>query len=568
MIELVDDMLKKGIVQPSTSAWASPIVLVPKRDGTLRFCVDYRKLNAMTKKDVYPLPRIDDILDTLGNSRYFTTLDLASGYWQIEMDPASREKSAFITHHGLFEFCRMPFGLCNAPATFQRLMQTVLAGLEWHSCFIYLDDILIASKTFEEHLSHLRLVFDRLRKAGLTLKPKKCFFVQREVYYLEHVISRNGIRPDPMKTQKVKQFPPPTDVTRVRQFLGLASYYRRFVPGFSRIAAPLHALTKKNAQFEWTQECQTAFDILKQLLVTAPVLAYPRFGPSEEFVLETDASLQGLGAVLGQRQSDSHVHPIAYASRSLQPHESNYDITELETLAVVWAVKTFRPYILGHHCVLLTDHSACTSLLNAAHSSAKLARWAMAIQEHDLEIRHRSGRSNASADALSRNPVTVTAQESGDVPVLQVSAGPVNILQEDIQEQRFEDIAKHQYSDPKLSAMIDYLNSGKLPDDDCQAKKLVMEHSQYALIDQVLHHENPVDHGCWRVVVPAELQPAVLQEVHRGNFGGHFAEKRIYETLRKRYWWKGMRGDVRKYCRSCLECITRRGPGRASRPPL
>ena len=242
VVELIDDMTDKGIVQPSTSAWASPIVLVPKRDGSLRFCVDYRKLNAITKKDVYPLPRIDDILNTFGKSRYFTMLDLASGYWQIEMDPASREKSAFRTHHGLFEFCRMPFGLCNVPATFQRLMQTVLAGLEWRCCFIYLDDILIASQTFEEHLEHLRLVFDRLRKAGLTLKPKKCFFVQQKVQYLGHVISPEGIMPDPAKTEKVKQFPMPTDVTKVRQFLGLTSYYRRFVPRFSSIAAPLHAL--------------------------------------------------------------------------------------------------------------------------------------------------------------------------------------------------------------------------------------------------------------------------------------------------------------------------------------
>ena len=214
---------------------------MPKRDGSLRFCIDYRKLNAITKKDVYPLPRIDDILDILGKSRYFITLDLASGYWQIAMDPANHEKSAFVTHHGLFEFNRIPFGLCNAPATFQRLMQKVLACLEWHCCFIYLDDILVASETFEEHLQHLKLVFDHFREACLMLKQKKCFFVQLEVHYLGHVISAECIKPDHTKTEKVKQFPMPTDVTQVCQFLGLASYYRQFVPNFLSIAAPLYA---------------------------------------------------------------------------------------------------------------------------------------------------------------------------------------------------------------------------------------------------------------------------------------------------------------------------------------
>ena len=264
----------------------------------------------------------------------------------------------------------MPFGLCNA--TFQRLMQAVLSGLEWRVCFVYLDNILVCSKTFQEHLEHLNLVFERLRRAGLTLKPRKCFFLQEEVHYLGHLISCKGIAPDPAKTQKVREFPVPTDVTKVRQFVGLASYYRRFVPGFAHIANPLHALTKKEVPFSWTEECQSTFDRLKKLLVASPVLAHPQFGTGKEFVLETDASLEGLGAILSQRQSDGYLHPIAYASRCLQPHERNYAITELETLGLVWAAKHFCPYLLGYHCVAFTDHSACTSLLNAAHPSGKL----------------------------------------------------------------------------------------------------------------------------------------------------------------------------------------------------
>ena len=266
--DMVTEMQERGIVQPSTSPWASPVVLVPKKDGSMRFCVDYRRLNSMTKKDVYPLPRVDDILDTLGNAKYFTTLDLASGYWQVPLDDDSRPKTAFTTHQGLFEFVRMPFGLCNAPATFQRAMQTVLAGLEWRDCFVYIDDILVVSRTFEEHLQHLEQVFDRLRKANLRLKPKKCSFLCKEVSYLGHLISVEGVRPDPEKTEKVKCFPEPRDVTQVRQFLGLASYYRRFVPNFAKIASPLHVLLKKDNVFQWSAECSSAFQQLKDVLTS------------------------------------------------------------------------------------------------------------------------------------------------------------------------------------------------------------------------------------------------------------------------------------------------------------
>ena len=407
--EMIDEMLSQGVVQHSQSPWASPIVLVKKKDGGLRFCVDYHQLNRVTKSDVFPLPRIDDTLDLLSGAKYFTTHDLASGYWQICMDPASQEKTAFITHSGLYEFKKMPFGLVNAPATFQRLMEVVLSGLARDGCMVYLDDILVFGRTLGEHNDNLAKVFQRLRSAGLTLKPKKCKFVQTEVCYLGHVVSAEGVRTDPSKLQAILEFPVPDNVKALRSFLGLASYYRRFIPQFSKIAGPLFNLTKKNSLFAWTSLCQETFDRLRKLLTSALVLVYPDF--RVPFILETDASISGLGAVLAQKQADGLVRPIAYASRTLQDHEKRYGITELEGLGVVWAVKHFRPYLYGHHCDIYTDHEALKSLLNTPQPSGKLARWGMAIQELDLRILHRTGKSNVNADALSRAPIAGTGKE-------------------------------------------------------------------------------------------------------------------------------------------------------------
>ena len=352
--------------------------------------------------NVFPLPRVDGSLDLLSKSRYFSTLDLASGYWQVEMDPDSIEKTAFTTHSGLYEFVVMPFGLCNAPATFQRLMESVLVGLAREVCVVYLDDILVMGETFEEHLENLASVFDRLRQAGLRLKPSKCYLARWEVEYLGYVVSAKGVAADPRKMEAVRAFPTPSNLKSLRSFLGLASYYRRFIPNFAKVVNPLHALTRKDAHFDWSPTCQTAFEDLKRLLTEAPLLAFPVF--SKGFLLETDASGTGLGAVLAQVQEDGTTRPIAYASRTLQKHEQHYGVTELEALGVVWAVRHFRPYLYGHQCDVYTDHDALKSLLNTPQPSGKLARWGMAIQELDLHIHYRPGKKNANADALSRAP--------------------------------------------------------------------------------------------------------------------------------------------------------------------
>ena len=375
--KLVEEMLEQGVIVPSSSPWASPIVLVMKKDGSTRFCVDYRKLNATTKLDVFPLPRIDESLDLLSGTQYFTSLDLASGYWQVGMAPDSQEKTAFTTNTGLYEFTVMPFGLCNAPATFQWLMENVLAGLARDKCLVYLDDILVIGQTFEEHLTNLREVFSRLRRAGLKLKPTKCKLLRKEVDILGHVVSRQGIAADPKKVMAVTEFPRPTDLRALHAFLGLTSYYRCFVPCFSTVAYPLYALTRKDVPFKWTTDCEAAFVTLKTMLTRAPVLAYPQFGKG--FLLETDASGVGLGAVLSQTQSDGTIRPVAFASRTLQVHEKNYGISELEALGVVWAMKHYCHYLYGHQCTVYTDYEALKSLLNMPHPSGKLARWGMTL---------------------------------------------------------------------------------------------------------------------------------------------------------------------------------------------
>ena len=398
--EEIQRMLKQGLIEKSRGPWASPVVLARKKNGKLRFCVDYRALNKVTKKDEYPLPRIEDMLDALGGAAYFTSLDLASGYWQVEMKPEDREKTAFITQFRTFQFKVMPFGLCNAPATFQRLMDEVLQGILWDFVVVYLDDLNIYSRDFNGHLMHLRDVFDRLRQAGLRLNPEKCKFISSELIFLGHVIDQQGIRTDPEKVEKVKNFPIPKTLTQLRSFLGLASYYRKFIKGFSGIAGPLNKLLKKNVIFHWTVQQQQAFEDLKNRLTSSLILIYPDW--TKEFVLFTDASTFALGAVLAQKDHKNQDRVVAYASRSLLPAEKNYTATELECLAAVWAITKFHHYVHGKHFTLITDHSALCHLFNVTTPNGRIARWVMKLQAYDFTTEHRSGKKHQNVDSLSR----------------------------------------------------------------------------------------------------------------------------------------------------------------------
>lgn len=397
----VEDMLSRGIITPSSSPWSSPVVLVDKKDGTKRFCVDYRELNKHTIKDSFPLPRIDESIDYLAGAKYFCTLDLAAGYWQVPLDDEAKQKSAFVVPGGLFEFQVMPFGLCNAPSTFQRLMETVLAGLQWKIALIYLDDVIVFGSSVEEVVDRLQVIFTRLREAKLKLKPKKCHLFQREVLYLGHIVSERGVSTDPAKVEVVATWPTPTNVTEVRSFLGLASYYRRFIYKFSDVARPLTALTKKENPFIWTDKCETAFQTLKEKLTTAPILAYPRMGVG--FILDTDASQFAIGAVLAQK-NEGKEEVTAYGSKTLSPAEQNYCVTRRELLAVVYFLKYFRPYLYGQDVTVRTDHGALTWLLKFKNPEGQLARWLEVISQYKLTIIHRAGRAHSNADGLSRRP--------------------------------------------------------------------------------------------------------------------------------------------------------------------
>ena len=512
-------MQEKDVIEPSASPWASPIVLVRKKDGSTRFCVDYRKLNSVSRKDAYPLPRIDDTLDTLAGAQWFSTLDLISGYWQVEVDPRDRPKTAFCTTEGLFQFKVMPFGLCNAPATFQRLMDLVLAGLQWSHCLVYLDDVIVLGKSFSDHLQNLQTVFARLRQAGLKLKPTKCSLLQQKVQYLGHIVSRSGVAVDPAKVEKVQTWPVPKTIQEVRQFLGFCSYYRQFIQNFAQIAKPLHRMMEKNAKFKWTSESGKAFALLRKELSTTPVLAYPDF--SKQFIVDPDASDSGIGAVISQVDDQGTERVVAYGSRLLSKPERQYCVTRRELLAAVFFIDQFRPYLLGRHFLLRTDHGGLTWLMNCKEPEGQMARWLEKLQEYSFQIVHRRGRKHNDADSLSR----LSWKQCGYQPSEQIPATAVS-LQMGITS---AELHKLQQEDSMIHPVLASKISGEKPKPD-QIKqyslhtiRLLGLWDQLILKDNVLYSHFVTTDGSndhLQLVVPKSLQEIALKQTHdHGHLG-------------------------------------------------
>ncbi|KAI9999614.1 hypothetical protein NQD34_018344 [Periophthalmus magnuspinnatus] len=398
----VADMLEMGIIEPSRSEWCSPVVLVPKKeDPKLRFCVNFSKLNAVSAFDPYPMPRVDELIERLGHASYLTTLDLCKGYWQVPLDKASRDLTTFRVPSGLFRFRMMPFGLHGAPATFQRLVDEVLRGAEDYAA-AYIDDIVIFSQSWEEHLRHLSDVFRRIQEAGLVINAQKCHIAKPEVQYLGYVIGAGGIHPQVSKVEAISATPLPNTKRRLRSFLGLVGWYRRLIPDFATRSAPLSDMTCKNSpvQVKWTPETVRAFNDLKDCLCQQPVLQCPDF--ELPFTVQTDASGVGLGAVLLQGEEGNQL-PVQYISRKLFPREKKYSTIEKEALAIKWALDTLRYYLIGKDFVLETDHRALQWIHNMKDTNARITRWYLSLQPFCFKVQYKPGHKNVVADFLSRD---------------------------------------------------------------------------------------------------------------------------------------------------------------------
>lgn len=401
----IQKMIDDDIIEAAKSEWSSPILLVPKKsnnDNKWRLVVDYRKLNDCIVDDKFPLPSITDILDSLSGSVYFSHLDLNQGYYQVALDENSREYTAFTTSTGQYQMKRLPMGLKTSPSAFSRVMSVAMSGLTYDKCFIYLDDLVVFGRNLEVHNKNLTDVLERLRKINLKLNPEKCSFMKKEILYLGHLVSENGVLPDPSKVEILQNYPVPTNTDEVKRFVAFCNYYRKFIKNFAEITNPLNKLTRKNVTFLWTDRCQHAFETLKHALTTPPVLDFPDFSDKNEFVIQTDASGTAVGAVL----CNKNMKPVAYASRPLNKAELNYPTIQKELVAIVWAVKYFRPYVYGKSFTIMTDHRPLIYLFSMKDPSSRLLKFRLALEEYDFKILYVKGKDNSVADALSRISIT------------------------------------------------------------------------------------------------------------------------------------------------------------------
>ncbi|WVZ49816.1 hypothetical protein U9M48_001142 [Paspalum notatum var. saurae] len=391
----LDELLEKGLIRCSVSPWGAPVLFVKKKDGSMRLCIDYRELNAVTLKSKCPLPRIDDLLDQLKGAKYFSKIDLVSGYHRIKIHEEDIPKTAFVTRYGHHEFTVVPLGLTNAPAYFMNLMNLILKEELYQFVVVFTDDTLIYSKTREQHEKHLRAVLEKLRRNQLHGKYSKCKFWLEKISLLGHVWTTEGVSVDPKKIDAVSNLKTPRNVTEIRSFLGLAKYYRRFFENFSKIAKPMTELLKNKVSFEWNDKREKSFQCLKDKLTTTPVLTL--LDLQKDFVVYCDASRQGLGCVLMQ---DNHV--VSYASRQLRAHEENYPTHDLELAAVVHALKIWRHYLIGNKCDIYTDHKSLKYIFTQSELNMRHRRWLESIKDYELEINYHPEKANVVADVLSR----------------------------------------------------------------------------------------------------------------------------------------------------------------------
>lgn len=614
----IEKLQRQGVIRPSSSPWASPIVLVHKKDGSVRFCTDYRRLNQCTKKDAFPIPRTEDCIDAVAGASIFSTMDITSAYHQIPVHENDIPKTAFVTKYGLFEYVTMPFGLCNATATFQRLMELALSGLQWSSCLIYLDDVIVFSKDFHSHISRLAAVLTKIQQAGLKLKPSKCRFLRNEVNFLGHVISEKGILPNPDNIKKVAEWPLPRSVKEVRSFLGLGNYYRRFVKNYSKLAKPLTELTKRNLIFSWTPRCQEAFDQLKNELTGPEVMAYP--SDDGEYILDCDACDVSIGCVLSQVQNQKE-RVIAYGSRTLNKAERNYCVTDKELLAVKHFIENYKHYLLGRKFLVRSDHQALKWLFSLKEPKSRIARWIEILSAFDFEVEYRKGTQHGNADALSRCPdpkICACLMEGplkcGPCPkcirktdvmqgiqhgyvidqVRSVAEGTKGYSNNDIGDTPDAEVVRQaavrwlspysskvlkskQAEDPDIGPIMQWKEAGNRPRSEaiCPTSPATRSYWHYwdslELVDGVLlrrftKKNNTGSH--LQLLVPRSLRDEVLHQMHDTVMAGHLGQKKTREKTLQRFFWHGIREDINLWCMKCDVCAATKMPSKTIRAPL
>jgi hypothetical protein len=534
----INEMLKQKIIRPSSSSFSAPIVLVKKADGkSWRFAIDYRQLNENTKKEVYYLPLITDIVELVGGKQLFSCFDFQSGFHQLDVEPRHVERTAFATFLGLFEYLRMPFGLCGAPNSFQKMMEKIRKELS-AAFFVYLDDVILASHNEEEHLRDIENFLHILIKFGLKLRLDKCAFGKNEIRYLGFLISKLGVRPDPKNVASVQKFQPPKTLTQLRSFIGAVSYFRRFICNFAKIMSPLYELTKDEGINinKWDTIHQNTFELIIEKLVTAPVLAPPRF--DEEFIIETDASKIAVGACLMQKGIKSKLeHPICFASRKLNKHEAKYPSVELEALGLVYAIREFRAYIEGSpKTIVRTDNSALCSLFKRKDLEGRLSKYQLIIQEYNIKIEYKKGINNKFCDYLSRYPCP-------EINILEIE----RVISA-------KDLRTEQKANKFTREIYDALVSKKFPSDKQKREEIEETAKQFTIINKLIYLRQPT-----RLFIPYGLREKIIKIFHGCPLSGaHLGIQKTIPRIGGRFWWPGMNNQIKHYVRACEICQKRK----------
>ena len=572
----VERQLKEGVIEPAQSEWASPVVFAPKGDGTLRFCVDYRRLNEATLKDSYPIPKMDECIDSLGDAKIFSTLDCNAGYWQILLREEDREKTTFTCHAGTYQYIRMPFGLTNAPATFQRTLDILLSKFKWQSCLVYLDDVIIYSNSVEEHIQHVDAILSALKAAGVSLKLKKCSFFTDKVKYLGHIIRPGTLELDPASTASLRKALPPRNQSEVRSFLGMCNVFKRFIPKYSDTTEPINALLRTGMPetiADWGEKQEKAFRTLIEAICSPPILRLPR--RNLPYSVDTDASNYQVGCALFQTDEEGARHPIGFWSRTLQGAERNYSTAEKECLAVVWALQTLRPYLAFEKFVVHTDHAALRWLFGISEPSGRLMRWRLRLAEFDFSIEYKKGKINCLADSLSRlltEAGTEYDPEEDTIPIMLL----LNESDEDTADngKEFDFIEIDYVEDDFALATEDASNRPSDTYEPITWEELIREQASDELCTRLRQRltagedipfvEDPrgvlirTSTRVPQIVVPQSLRARLLHASHYARMAGHPGGRKLYYKLRRHFYWPAMALDAYNTVRQCATCARNR----------